>query len=70
MDKIKFMERFADVIIRLGLNLQKGQILNIKTNVEAYEFARIVASKAYKYGASDVVIKYNDDYISRAFLKM
>lgn len=69
MDKIKFMERFADVIIRLGLNLQKGQILNIKTNVEAYEFARIVASKAYKYGASDVVIKYNDDYISRAYFE-
>ena len=69
MDKIKFMERFADVIIRLGLNLQKGQILNIKTNVEAYEFARIVASMAYKYGASDVVIKYNDDYISRAFFE-
>ncbi len=69
MDKIKFMERFADVIIRLGLNLQKGQILNIKTNVEAYEFTRIVASMAYKYGASDVVIKYNDDYISRAYFE-
>ena len=62
MDRIKFMERFADVIIKLGLNLQKGQILNIKTNVEAYEFARIVAVKAYEYGASDVVIKYNDDF--------
>lgn len=69
MDRIKFMERFADVIIKLGLNLQKGQILNIKTNVEAYEFARIVAVKAYEYGASDVVIKYNDDYISRAFFE-
>ena len=69
MDRIKFMERFADVIIKLGLNLQKGQILNIKTNVEAYEFARIVAVKAYEYGASDVVIKYNDDYISRAYFE-
>ncbi len=66
MDKIKFMERFADVIIKLGLNLQKGQILNINSNVEAYEFVRIIAIKAYEYGAKDVVIKYNDDHIIRA----
>ena len=68
MDKQKLlMEKFAYVIIKTGVNLQKGQILNIKTPVETYEFARIIAKCAYENGAKKVVISYHDDYVNKEY---
>ncbi len=33
---MNYKEKFAEVIVEFGLNLQKDQILYIKTPVEAY----------------------------------
>ena len=40
------MERYADIIIRNALRLQKGDVLSINTEEENNEFAHLIAEKA------------------------
>lgn len=62
MDKLK---KYARLIVETGVNLKKGQTLVVGAPVECAEFARLVASAAYKAGARDVVINYNDEAFSK-----
>lgn len=47
-------EKYAKLILETGLNLKKNQNLIIKCEIQNYEFARIIAKKAYKMGALHV----------------
>lgn len=62
MDKLK---KYARLIVETGVNLKKGQTLVVGAPVECAEFARLVASAAYKAGARDVVMNYNDEAFSK-----
>ena len=64
---MNYKEKFAEVIVEFGLNLQKDQILYIKTPVEAYPLAREVAKVAYVKGAKKVIISYSDSYVNKAY---
>lgn len=61
-EKIK---TFAELILRLGVNVQKGQPVLINCPVEKAEIGRIFAEKAYEVGASYVKIKYGDEKLAR-----
>ncbi|MBN1498835.1 MAG: aminopeptidase [Spirochaetes bacterium] len=54
--KKKVIEKYADVLIKTGVNLYPGQCLNISCSVHAYDFALVLAEKAYKTGARFVNI--------------
>lgn len=58
-------KRFADVAVSIGINLQPGQevILNISTRQR--EFAKYLVEACYKKGASNVIIDWYDEEISR-----
>ncbi|NLP44406.1 MAG: aminopeptidase [Peptococcaceae bacterium] len=58
-------QKYANLIVKVGLNLQQGQILVINSPLECAEFTRIVAETAYKEGAGDVVVSWNDDLFAR-----
>ncbi len=45
------LEAYAQVILRVGINLQKGQNLMIVTEPVHWPFVNIVAAEAYKIGA-------------------
>jgi len=64
MNKV-IMEKYANLIIKVGINLQKGQILVINSPVDCADFIRKVAEIAYKEGAKDVVISWTDDLLLR-----
>lgn len=64
MNKI-MLEKYADLIVKAGVNLQKGQILVISSPVDCAYFTREIAQIAYKEGAKDVVINWRDDLFSR-----
>ena len=64
------MEKYADLIIRTGINVQKGQILVISASIELAEFVRICTIKAYETGAKEVVIKWKDEQSDRIFYDM
>ena len=62
MDKL---EKYASAIIKVGVNLQKGQKLLINSSVDTAYFARMVMEEAYKAGAEKVHIMWNDDKSTR-----
>lgn len=57
---IKLMEKYADLLVRTGVNLQQGQIMLIESPIQCVEFARMVSKKAFEVGASDVICHYID----------
>lgn len=58
-------EKYADLIIRAGLNVQKDQIVVIRCSVEMSDFVKLVAKACFQVGAKDVVVRYSDDEINR-----
>lgn len=61
----KMLQQYARLVINIGVNLQKGQPLNIGCPVECAFFARLLVAEAYRAGAKDVIINWRDDDCSR-----
>ncbi len=61
---MKQLNQYADVLIKYGLNVQKGQVVVVRAPVESYEFVRIVVEKAYGRGAANVIVRYEDQQIT------
>lgn len=59
------LSKYAEAIVNIGANVQKGQLVVIRCVTEAREFAYVLAEEAYKVGASDVQVIWNDDRLSR-----
>ena len=55
------LDRFAEVAVRVGLNLQTGQELLISAPLEALPLVRRITEHAYKAGALLVTSFYSDD---------
>ena len=50
----KKLEKFAEVIIKIGANVQKGQKVWINCTTDSLQLVYKVTEKAYKAGACDV----------------
>lgn len=59
------IKNYAKLIVEIGVNLQKNQILVLQSPIECAAFAREIASAAYNAGAKDVVIHWNDEKFER-----
>ena len=57
----KQLQNYADLVIKVGLNLQKGQRLFIRSVLESADFTRLVVERAYKAGARHVDVFWSDD---------
>lgn len=55
---------YADVALRVGLNLQSDQPLVIRAPLEAAAFVRVVAAKAYAVTSRDVQVEWEDEPLS------
>jgi len=55
------IEKYADLLVRVGINIQKDQTLIINSPIECAEFARTAAVKAYEAGAREVVMRWIDE---------
>lgn len=60
MDKNK-LQKYAELLVKKGINIQKGQILVLRSPIECAEFARLVQLEAYKAGAREVVVNWSDE---------
>jgi aminopeptidase len=60
------LERFADLIVNFGANVQKDQILDIGTGLGKEELTRAITASAYKRGAKFVDVYYWDPHLKRA----
>jgi len=57
----KKLERYAELLVKLGSNVQKGQTVVIQTPTFAYEFLGMLVEAAYQAGARRVYTEYSDD---------
>ena len=55
------LRAYADLVVRVGVNLQKDQILVINAPIECAAFARMIAQQAFAAGAHDVVVSWSDE---------
>ena len=60
----KVLTEYADLAIKKGINLQKGQKLFISSPMHAIELVRIITKTAFENGASDVVHSWLDDELT------
>ena len=61
-DKLK---EYAELLVRVGVNVQKGQDLVITSQVDQAPFARLCVQAAYEAGARAVDMAWSDDAIAR-----
>jgi len=61
----ELLEKYALLLIKTGINIQKNQILVINSPIECAAFTRIVSKIAYIQGARDVVINWRDELSSK-----
>ncbi|QVY62294.1 aminopeptidase [Cytobacillus gottheilii] len=59
------LEKYAELAVKVGVNVQKGQKLVITATLDAAEFVRIAVKKAYETGAKEVIVNWNDDGVTR-----
>lgn len=64
------LEQYADLTVRVGLNVQKGQFIVINTTIDTLEFTRIVVKKAYEAGAKRVQVNYEDPVLTRTHFEL
>ncbi len=58
-------EIYADLLIRVGVNLQPGQGLTLRAELEHAPFVRRVVGAAYRAGARYVALQWDDDPSAR-----
>lgn len=56
---------YANLLIEIGVNLQKGETLVISSPVECADFARRCVTEAYKKGCREVIMNWTDSYITK-----
>jgi len=62
-------ERYAELIVRVGANVQPGQLVDVLAGLEHAPIVREVARSAYRAGARYVDVRYVDPHIRRALIE-
>ena len=62
------LQRYAELVVRVGLNVQPGQPVTVKADIDHAEVARAVVEQAYLAGASVVTVDYADPHVRRSTL--
>jgi len=59
------LANYADLLVRVGVNLQPGGKLQLNAPIEAAPLVRLIAQKAWEAGAVDVHVAYQDQVLGR-----
>lgn len=65
MDHVEKLREYARLIVRTGANVQENQYVVLNCSVENHDFGRMVVDEAYKAGAKEVIVFWNDIKTSR-----
>ena len=63
------LERYAELAVRVGTNVQPGQEVFVHGLVEHAELVRALTRQSYRAGASFVNVGYEDQHIRRAMIE-
>jgi aminopeptidase len=64
------LQRYAELVVRVGANVQPGQDVVVTGLVEHAEIARPIAREAYRAGAKHVIVLYGDLHLRRAAIEL
>ncbi len=64
MPKQELIKELAKLAVKVGVNVQKGQTLVVRSTTDTADMARAVAHEAYAAGAGEVRMIWQDPYIS------
>ena len=64
------LDRYADLIVRVGANVQPGQTLFVNAGPEHLELVRAIARSAYRAEAGYVDVRYADAHVRRAMIEL
>ncbi|WP_100372949.1 aminopeptidase [Bacillus sp. FJAT-45037] len=59
------LEKYAELAVKVGINIQPGQTLVVRTPLTARDYVRLVAKKAYEAGAKHVQVIWTDEEITK-----
>ncbi len=59
------LEKYADLVARVGVNVQKGQTVIVNAPLECADFARVLMKSLYAAGAREVVPRWSDERSGR-----
>lgn len=64
------LDRYAELAVRVGANVQPGQVFVISAMIDTAEFVRLLVRKGYEVGAKQVIVKYGDETVNRLRFEM
>ena len=66
MDFDRNLQKYAELAIKVGVNIQPNQTLLIRTPIECADFVRYAVKCAYENGARNVYVEWSDEECSLA----
>ncbi|HEY0417010.1 MAG TPA: aminopeptidase [Gaiellaceae bacterium] len=63
------LERYAELVVRVGANVQPGQLVDVVGRIEHAPVVREVVRAAYRAGARYVDVAYSDQHVRRALIE-
>jgi aminopeptidase len=63
------LEKYAQLVVRTGANVQPGQTLLVEADVEHTALARAISDEAYRAGAGYVDVVYRDPWQRRSLIE-
>lgn len=67
--KKTILRKYAQLVAKCGLNVQKGQDVWIRTEFDQPEFVQMVVEECYKLGARDVVVDWTYQPLTKTQVK-
>ena len=65
MPKLSLLEKYAKLACRVGVNVQKDQLVVVRATTETKELTRLIVKEAYECGAKKVIVQWSDEYLTR-----
>jgi aminopeptidase len=64
------LRRYAELAVRVGANVQEGQLVFVLSQIEHAPLARAITREAYEAGARYVDVSYRDQHVRRAMIEL
>ena len=58
-------KKYAELLVKVGVNLKPGQSLHINANIDCYDLVRAVCKVAYSEGAKEVMVDWRDAFVTK-----
>ncbi|HKL94868.1 MAG TPA: aminopeptidase [Haploplasma sp.] len=62
----KLIDKYAELTVKIGVNVQKDQLVVVRASTETKELVRAITKHAYLVGAKKVYVQWSDDYVSKS----